>query len=83
VSYHLLTMRLTPDGKITIPLEICEQLGLSPETELEFGIENNRLYIEKKQLTDPTSTWIKAMRGTLQDVTTDEIMTLTRHDETP
>lgn len=75
-------MHLSPDGKITIPIEIREQLKISPETELEFEIENNRLYIQKKQLTDPISTWIATMRGTLQDVTTDEIMTLTRHDNT-
>lgn len=76
-------MNLTPDGKITIPLEMREQLGISPDTELELEIENNRLYIQKKQPTDPIATWVTTMRGTLQNVTTDQIMTLTRHDETP
>lgn len=76
-------MHLTPDGKITIPLEVREQLGISPETELEFEIENNRLYIQKKQPPDPISTWITTMRGTLEHCTTDQIMFLTRHDETP
>lgn len=75
-------MYLTPDGQITIPLEIREQLGISPETELEFEIENNRLYIQKKP-TDQISTWIATMGGTLRDVSTDEIMPLTRHEETP
>jgi AbrB family looped-hinge helix DNA binding protein len=72
-------MNLTPDGQITIPLEIREQLGISPDTELEFEVENNRLYIQKKQPTDAISTWISTRRGTLQHITTDEIMTLTRH----
>lgn len=75
-------MNLTPDGKITIPLEIRERFGISSETELEFEIENNRLYIQKKQPTDPISTWLTTMRGALQHITTDQIMTLTRHDET-
>lgn len=75
-------MNLTPEGQITIPPKICQQLGISPETELEFEIENNRLYIQKKQSADPISTWLTTMRGTLQNVTTDQIMTLTRHDET-
>jgi len=75
-------MHLTPDGQLTIPSEICEQLGISPETELELEIEDNRLYIKKKQPTDPISTWIDTLRGTLQHVTTDQVMSLTRDDET-
>jgi AbrB family looped-hinge helix DNA binding protein len=74
-------MNLTPDGKITIPAEIREQFGISPETELEFEIENNRLYIKKKQPADRISAWIATMSGTLQQVTTDEVMTLTRDNE--
>ena len=76
-------MNLTPEGQITIPLEIREQLGISSDTELEFEVENNRIYIQKKQPIDAIATWISTRRGTLQHMTTDQIMSLTRHDETP
>lgn len=72
-------MNLTPEGQITIPLEIREQLGVSSNTELEFEVENNRLYIQKKQPIDAIATWLTTMRGTLQHITTDQIMILTRH----
>jgi len=72
-------MNLTPEGQITIPLEIREQLGVSSDTELEFEVENNRLYIQKKQPADAIATWLTTMRGTLQHITTDQIMILTRH----
>ncbi|PSB17439.1 AbrB/MazE/SpoVT family DNA-binding domain-containing protein [Phormidesmis priestleyi ULC007] len=76
-------MHLTPDGQITIPPEIRDQFGILPETELELEIEGNRLYIKKKQPADPISTWVATMRGTLQHVTTDQIISLTRDGETP
>jgi AbrB family looped-hinge helix DNA binding protein len=76
-------MHLTPDGQITIPPEIRNQLGISSDTELEFEIENNKLYIKKKQLTDPVSVWLNTMRGCIAQSSTDEIMSLTRNDETP
>jgi len=72
-------MNLTPEGQITIPLEIREQLGVSSNTELEFEVENNRLYIQKKQPIDAIATWISTRCETVQYMTTDDIMTLTRH----
>jgi AbrB family looped-hinge helix DNA binding protein len=76
-------MNLTPDGQITIPPEIRQQLGISPETELEIAIENNRLYIQKKPPADAIATWITRMGGTLHPMTTDQIMALTRDNDTP
>jgi bifunctional DNA-binding transcriptional regulator/antitoxin component of YhaV-PrlF toxin-antitoxin module len=75
-------MHLTPDGQLTIPPEICQQMGISVETELEFEIESNRLYIQKKPTADAMATWITAMRGSMPNLTTDQVMSLTRDDET-
>jgi bifunctional DNA-binding transcriptional regulator/antitoxin component of YhaV-PrlF toxin-antitoxin module len=71
-------MHLTPDGQLTIPPEIRQQLGISAETELEFEIESNRLYMQKKPTTTPMATWIAAMRGSMPGFTTDQVMSLTR-----
>ncbi|MGH7782302.1 MAG: AbrB/MazE/SpoVT family DNA-binding domain-containing protein, partial [Candidatus Binatia bacterium] len=35
-------MRVTSKGQVTIPIEIREQLGIMPETELEFSVQGNR-----------------------------------------
>jgi bifunctional DNA-binding transcriptional regulator/antitoxin component of YhaV-PrlF toxin-antitoxin module len=74
-------MLITPDGQLTIPPEICEQLGIGAETELEFEIESNRLYIQKKPVNQSIANWIATASGTLQHLTTDQIMVLTRGDE--
>lgn len=36
-------MRITPDGQITIPPEIREALSISPDVELAFEIEGDKL----------------------------------------
>ncbi|MEH1859505.1 MAG: AbrB/MazE/SpoVT family DNA-binding domain-containing protein [Nostoc sp.] len=77
-------MRITPDGQITIPPEIREVLNISPDVELAFEIEGDRLYLKKIQPTDKISTWIDTMRGCAAgNLTTDQIMTLTRSDDNP
>jgi bifunctional DNA-binding transcriptional regulator/antitoxin component of YhaV-PrlF toxin-antitoxin module len=80
-SAVLSAMLITPDGQLTIPPEICEQLGISAETELEFEVESNRLYIQKKPASHSMADWIATASGTLQHLTTDQIMALTRDDE--
>jgi bifunctional DNA-binding transcriptional regulator/antitoxin component of YhaV-PrlF toxin-antitoxin module len=74
-------MHLTPDGQLTIPPEIREQLGT--DTELEIEVESNRLYIQKKPTANPITAWLSTARGQLQPLTTDQVMALTRNDETP
>jgi AbrB family looped-hinge helix DNA binding protein len=76
-------MRMTPDGQITIPPEIREVLNISPDVELAFEIEGDRLYLKKIQPTDKILTWIDMVRGcAVGNLTTDQIMTLTRSDDT-
>ncbi|MBR8838709.1 MAG: AbrB/MazE/SpoVT family DNA-binding domain-containing protein [Stigonema ocellatum SAG 48.90 = DSM 106950] len=75
-------MRITPDGQITIPPEILEALSISRDVELAFEIEGDRLYLKKIQPADKILTWIDTMRGCAAgNLTTDQIMTLTRSDD--
>ena len=41
-------MEVTHDGKIVIPTEIQEQLGLLPGTEIELKVFGNVLQLQKK-----------------------------------
>ncbi|MBN3962703.1 AbrB/MazE/SpoVT family DNA-binding domain-containing protein [Nostoc sp. NMS8] len=67
-------MRITPDGQITIPPEIRDVLNISPNLELAFEIEGDRLYFKKIQPIDQISTWIDTMRGCAAgNFTTDQI----------
>lgn len=75
-------MRITPDGQITIPTEILEALSISRDVELAFEIEGDRLYLKKIQPADNILTWIDTMRGcAASNLTTEQIMTLTRSDD--
>ncbi|QEI43613.1 hypothetical protein BMF77_04233 [Dolichospermum sp. UHCC 0315A] len=75
-------MRITSKGQVTIPVEIREQLGLTPNTEVEFEIIGDAVYVKKtKAKSTPGKTLIEMMRGKATvKMTTDEIMALTRQD---
>ncbi len=71
-------MRVTTKGQVTIPQNVREVLGITPETEVDFIEENGRFYIVK---TDSLKTVgkFKKFRGiATADMSTDEIMELTR-----
>jgi AbrB family looped-hinge helix DNA binding protein len=76
-------MRITSKGQVTIPVEIREQLGLTPNTEVEFEIIGDAVYVKKtKAKPNPGKTLIEMMRGKATvKMTTDEIMALTRQDQ--
>ncbi len=40
-------MRITSKGQVTIPQPIREQLGLLPDTEVEFEVDGNAVRIRK------------------------------------
>ena len=42
-------MRITTKGQVTIPQHIREQLGLHPETEVEFSVERGAAVIRPKK----------------------------------
>jgi AbrB family looped-hinge helix DNA binding protein len=76
-------MRITAKGQVTIPQHIREQLGLLPETEVEFVVEGDRVRLVKKATpARRESRGQRAVRllrgsGTVR-MSTDEILALTR-----
>jgi bifunctional DNA-binding transcriptional regulator/antitoxin component of YhaV-PrlF toxin-antitoxin module len=47
----------TKDGQLTLPRELCEQLGLAPGQALEICSESGRLVAWKKAAGDPFEQW--------------------------
>ena len=71
-------MRVTTKGQVTIPREVREVLGITPETEVNFVEENGRFYIVKTSEPTPSGKF-KGFRGiATTQMSTDEIMGLTR-----
>ena len=71
-------MKINTEGQITIPPDIQEQLGLFPRTEIQLEVIGDTLQIRKPTLNRGTQ-MIAAMRGkATRDLSTDEIMQLTR-----
>lgn len=74
-------MEITHDGKIVIPTEVQEQLGLLPGTEVELKVVGDTLQLQKKHPGRGQSL-IDLMRGkATANLTTNEIMQLTRHTD--
>jgi AbrB family looped-hinge helix DNA binding protein len=72
-------MRVTTKGQVTIPRNIREVLGITPETEIDFKEDNGKFYIVKTNKPLPISRKFKKLRGiATAQMTTDEIMSLTR-----
>lgn len=73
-------MRLTSKGQVTIPLEIREQLGLLPHTEVEFQVDGDAVRVRKaRQSRRRGRELVARMRGRGRSrLTTDEILALTR-----
>ena len=72
-------MKVTTKGQVTIPVNIREKLGITPDTEVDFLQEGDRIVIVKRKDATPTSRKFKKLRGIATvTMTTDEIMALTR-----
>lgn len=71
-------MRVTTKGQVTIPRNIREILGITPETEITFREENGRFYLVK--IDEPVVTRkFHRFRGiATAKMSTDQIMGLTR-----
>jgi AbrB family looped-hinge helix DNA binding protein len=79
-------VQITSKGQVTIPQEIRNQLGLLPNTQVEFELAGDHARIRKARRTPGESlrgrSVLDALRGTADArMSTDEIMALTR-DET-
>jgi AbrB family looped-hinge helix DNA binding protein len=77
-----LDVRITSKGQVTIPLEMREKLGLLPNTEVEFVLEDDAVRIMKAARPGPRSRAreiVEQTRGrATSGLTTDEIMRLMR-----
>jgi AbrB family looped-hinge helix DNA binding protein len=75
-------MRITSKGQVTIPMNIREELGLLPNTEVEFEIDRGAVRMKKAaapRTMDRGQALIEHMRGRgTRRITTDQIMKLTR-----
>ncbi len=72
-------MQVTTKGQVTIPSHIREKLGITPNTDVNFQEEGERVYLTKKKITIPKKNRFRRFRGIATvKMTTDEIMALTR-----
>ncbi|WP_020397101.1 AbrB/MazE/SpoVT family DNA-binding domain-containing protein [Thiolinea disciformis] len=75
-------MKVTTKGQVTIPRNIREILGITPETEIAFREENGRFYIVKVEEPTTTTGKLRRLRGiATAKMSTDQIMSLTRELE--
>lgn len=73
-------MKITSIGQVTIAVEIREQLGFLPNTDVEFEVVGDSLYLKKVAI-EPLAgkKLIAIMKGKATvKITTEEIMSLTR-----
>ena len=78
-------MRITSKGQVTIPQAVRERTGLLPNTDVEFIVDGGDVRIIKAASGKRPSrgaTAVRLLRGASSRVqmTTDEIMALTRGD---
>ncbi len=74
-------MRVTTKGQVTIPQHIRELLNITPATEVDFVQDEGKVYLVKKNQARPRNSVYAKLRGVATaQMSTDEIMTLTRGD---
>ena len=76
-------MRLTEKGQVTIPIDIRHHFGLHPGDEIEFVIDGDALLLHKSASNPSRGRRVvdHLLRHTGDvDMSTDEIMALTRGD---
>ncbi len=83
-------MRVTTKGQVTIPKEIRDVLGIRPGTEVEFRLVGSEARLVNRERCDDGNAGRRAVRllrrtgdllrqrGQLSDLSTDEIMDMTR-----
>jgi AbrB family looped-hinge helix DNA binding protein len=71
-------MRVTTKGQVTIPRNVREVLGISPETEIDFIEENGKFFLVKTEMPVVTGKFKKFRGIATAKMSTSEIMRLTR-----
>ncbi len=73
-------MRITSKGQVTIPQNVREQMGFLANTEVEFVISGNKVYLQKAEKDEGRGRDLIACmqgKGTVA-LRTDEILAMTR-----
>ena len=74
-------MRITSKGQVTIPQEMRQKAGLLPDTEVEFELRSDGVFLrrvgEKQRRGAQLITRMRKMKPSIA-MSTDEIMALTR-----
>lgn len=76
-------MKISRKGQVTIPIEIREQLGLMPHTEVCFEVEGNavRILREEKPSGSRGERLLARLKGrATSGLSTEDIMALTRSE---
>ena len=75
-------MKVTVKGQVTIPIQIREKLGITPNSEVDF-VERRRAGIHQKKISSipPTNRFHRFRGAATVKMTTDEILALTRGEE--
>lgn len=75
-------MRVTEKGQVTIPKELRDALGIGAGTDVEFERRKDALVLRKARVSSGRGTRLaERLRGRGDvDMTTDQIMALTRAD---
>lgn len=73
--------KMTTKGQVTIPRRMREYLGLKPGSEIEFDVtEDGRVFLKTRGKA-PESRFARLLGSAKLDMTTDEIMALTRGED--
>ncbi|OEU50205.1 MAG: AbrB family transcriptional regulator [Desulfobulbaceae bacterium S3730MH12] len=71
-------MRVTVKGQVTIPRNVRETLGITPQTEIQFIEDNGKFYIVKTSSSEIKGRFKKLRGIATAKMSTSEILALTR-----
>jgi antitoxin PrlF len=76
-------MRITSKGQVTIPQRIREEAGFLPDTEVEFVLDGDLVYLVKADAARKPTRGRRAVaalreQGTIITMSTDELLALLR-----
>jgi antitoxin PrlF len=73
--------RVTSKGQVTIPRRLRDHLGLKPGSEVDFELaEDGRVFLKTRNQS-PESRFARLLGSAKLGMTTDEIMALTRGED--
>jgi AbrB family looped-hinge helix DNA binding protein len=74
--------KMTTKGQVTIPKRLRDHLGLKPGSDIDFEVaEDGRIFL-KTHLEAPESRFARLRGSAKLGMTTDELMRLTRGEDT-